>query len=634
MDSEDDLERLRLLLLGSNRDHIDQLRARIENPETRAEDLAEVLADASAIANQANSDKLATALQAPVSTALRRSIEQQPESVADALFPVIMPAIRRAIAEALREFTERVDTLLNQQLSMKGLRWRVEALRSGVPFREIVLRETLQFQVQQVLLIKNDSGLLIQHLQQPGLSSTADSDAVSGMLWAIESFVRDSFTGDADGGLNRVTMEDHIVYLKHGPEATLACVVRGVATDNFSEHLERVVGQIHGLYHRQLLAYDGDKEALQDAEPLLRTCFRSELRNKDEFESAPTSSLKKNILLFGLIAVLGWLGWTAYQLHSERKTIDALVQSLDSEAGIVMLGAKKQNQQWTLKGLRDPDSTDPVTLLQQTALEPESVSLELTPYVSLEPALQLQRIRKDWAIPESVSLSIDEGHLHLAGTAPLEWVQMHRFRSDLPLGIGKLNSDKLRPSQKSMAEFIRETLVLTAETAIEFNNGQATIMAPLDQKHRDEVRAINATLDGFSHVSVERWIDPDAEKITDLMQTLQGTTFQFTEDTTLASHSRQTLDTTIPALKSLHQLLKSKQQKLSMTIIGYNSPEGSEEENHRLRQQRAEFIANTFQQAGVLSPGARVTGSKMLPQSVNKAGAGSRRAVLQLEITP
>ena len=53
---------------------------------------------------------------------------------------------------------------LEHSMSWRGLKWRMEAWRTGRSFAEVVLCHTLVFRVEQVFLIHQPTGLLIQHI--------------------------------------------------------------------------------------------------------------------------------------------------------------------------------------------------------------------------------------------------------------------------------------------------------------------------------------------------------------------------------------------------------------------------------------------------------------------------------------
>jgi OOP family OmpA-OmpF porin len=127
-----------------------------------------------------------------VEAAVDRSVQRDPQVLVKALFPLMGPAIRRSIASMFESMIRSLNETLERSLSLEGLRWRLQALQTGKPFAEIVLLQTLEYRVEQVLLIDEKSGLLMQHVVDSAVPSQ-DVELVSGMLSAIKSFVEDSF---------------------------------------------------------------------------------------------------------------------------------------------------------------------------------------------------------------------------------------------------------------------------------------------------------------------------------------------------------------------------------------------------------------------------------------------------------
>jgi len=97
------------------------------------------------------------------------------------------------------------DKTLEYSLSVQGLKWRWEALRTKKPFGEIVLLHTLLYQVEQVFLIHRKSSLGIQHVVSKNVK-IQDPDLVAGMLSAIRDFVQDSFKLEKDETLGTLRM--------------------------------------------------------------------------------------------------------------------------------------------------------------------------------------------------------------------------------------------------------------------------------------------------------------------------------------------------------------------------------------------------------------------------------------------
>jgi len=148
--SAQELSELRELILGPERRRLRELERRLEAGAT-PEELAELLPEA--IALRAGRDRqLARALAPTVESAIGESVRRNPREIASAIFPVLGPAIRKAIAETLAGLVASINSTIEHSLSPRGLRWRVEAWRIGVPYAQIVLKHALVYRVEQVLL--------------------------------------------------------------------------------------------------------------------------------------------------------------------------------------------------------------------------------------------------------------------------------------------------------------------------------------------------------------------------------------------------------------------------------------------------------------------------------------------------
>lgn len=175
-----DIEKIKDLLFGNEKKALDAITRRLETPEGRTADVADVLPD-SILRSHAGGKRLVPALQEPVEECIRTSIRRDPSDFADALFPVMGPAIRRSIAEALRSMVQSLNEGIENSLSVTT---RYKAWRAGMPLGQYVLQRSILYRVEQVYLIKRDDGLLIEHLQREDAVGK-DSDAVSAMYTAI-----------------------------------------------------------------------------------------------------------------------------------------------------------------------------------------------------------------------------------------------------------------------------------------------------------------------------------------------------------------------------------------------------------------------------------------------------------------
>ncbi len=223
--SDDSLDELRMLLLKPVRAQLDELQQRLDNPERHAKDISRVLPEAIAL-RSTKDKKLEISLEPITANAIQSSIKKDRQILVDALFPVMGPAIRKAIFAAIQGMTQTFNQLLEYSVSMQGLKWRLEALRTRKPFAEVVLLHTLVYQVEQVFLIHGKTGLVLQHVVAKTVAGQ-DPDLVSGMLTAIKDFVQDSFGAEEGEVLETLRIGERSIWIEQGKHALLAAVVRG-----------------------------------------------------------------------------------------------------------------------------------------------------------------------------------------------------------------------------------------------------------------------------------------------------------------------------------------------------------------------------------------------------------------------
>ncbi|MDQ7003641.1 MAG: hypothetical protein Q9N67_01415 [Ghiorsea sp.] len=224
--SDNPLDALRSLLGGGEEaKRIEAIEERFENEQILAQDIAAVLAEAIEIRNKEDS-KLGKTLAPTIEEALRSSITRNPQPLSDALFPVMGPAIRKSINNTITEMMQSLNQTLENSFSIQGLKWRLEAKRTGKTFAEVVMVNTLVYRVEQVFLIHKETGLLLHHVSHdPAL--TADADVVSSMLTAVQDFVRDSFASNTSQGIDNLRMGDLEVMIETSPDVVLAVICRG-----------------------------------------------------------------------------------------------------------------------------------------------------------------------------------------------------------------------------------------------------------------------------------------------------------------------------------------------------------------------------------------------------------------------
>jgi outer membrane protein OmpA-like peptidoglycan-associated protein len=443
----DSYEELRHLILAPEQEALERLHERIENPESRTEDVSGVVAEAIQRRRaQGGSDALSDALAPTIETALRESVRKDPTTLADALFPVMGPAIRRSILETLRSFLDSFNQILDQSLSLQGLKWRVEAIRTGRSFTEVALLHSLVFRVEQVFLIHKKTGLPIAHAVAPAVAMQ-DPSLVSGMLSAIQDFVRDSFHTGQGQGVNRMNVGDLDVWVEDGPYAILAAVIRGIAPRTLRQRMQETLERIHAEYASQLDAYDGDSAPFADVNRELTRCLEAKFK-----EETTQSSGKYGYALAagGILLVLlgGWLGWRWWQFHRWSQ----VTENIGNAPGLAITSFGRENGHFVIRGLRDPLAADPNRLITDAGLDPAKAEFHWGPYYALDDTLVQQRAIVALGQPQGVTLTVKDGILRVDGNPTAKWLSDVRSRGLMIPGIRSLDLGQFTPEQLAFNE--------------------------------------------------------------------------------------------------------------------------------------------------------------------------------------
>lgn len=471
-------EELRHLILAPEQEALERLHERIENPESRTDDVSGVVAEAiQRRREQGGSDALSEALAPTIETALRESVRKDPAALADALFPVMGPAIRRSILETLRSFLESFNQILDQSLSWQGMQWRLEAMRTGRSFTEVALLHSLVFRVEQVFLIHKKTGLPIAHAVAPAVAMQ-DPSLVSGMLSAIQDFVRDSFHTGQSQGVNRMNVGDLDVWVEIGPYAILAAVIRGVAPRSVQDRMAEALERLHAEYAAQMQTFSGDTAPFANASKELSRCLEAKFK-EDSQARGYGYALVAGLLVLTLIG--GWLGWRWWQYHRWNQ----LVETLGNQPGLTITSFAREHGRFVIRGLRDPLAPDPQKYLQAAQLDPSRAEFHWGAYYALDDPLIQQRATAALAPPPGVTLSVKDGVLHIDGQPSAKWLNDLSSRAMLVPGVRSVDLGRFSPEQiafdeaktKIQATVVRFPLASSALSSVERANLRS--LAPL-----------------------------------------------------------------------------------------------------------------------------------------------------------
>ncbi len=435
--SSGEYKRLRELIVGPEQSRLEELQRRLDDRELRTEDLSQVVAEA--IAVRARRDRaLQQTLNPLVEEAVRISVTRDPGILANALFPVIGEAVRKSVAHALRGLVESINQTLERSFSFEALKWRIEALRTGRPFAEIVLTRSLRYRVEQVFLIHRETALLVEHVAQSD-QVVQDPTLVSGMLTVIQDFLGDSFAVPSSAGTETIERDEFSLWVQHGPAAILAAVVTGTPPPELRTLLERTLERIHSEYAPLLSSFKGDASALAEVRPLLEACLLGR-------QSVKAGRRSKPFFMVAAAALLLAIGLAIFFTARWHRRWDHLVERLRQEPGIILTGATRSWGRYELVGLRDPLSTDPEKLIRASGIDPAKVTSRWEPYVSLDAKFKVFRqfLAEQSALEQAVlRFALSSSQLSSEQLAKLDDIEAH---------IVKLQQEGAAVGQKFVVE--------------------------------------------------------------------------------------------------------------------------------------------------------------------------------------
>lgn len=425
---------LRRLLVGPEQNRLEELATELRDRHVSAADLAEHLPEAIMLRGKRDR-QIGRALAPTVETALRESIRRNPREIATAIFPILGPAIRKAIAETMSALVRSINSAVEHSLSPRGIKWRIESWRTGVPYAQVVLKHALVYRVEQAFLIHAESGLLLAHATSPGLQ-VPDADLISGMLTAIQDFVRDSFRPGEGATLRTFSVGDHTVQVEAGPLALLALVIKGEAPEEVRRKQQDTLEAIHLQFAGALSDFNGDAALFEPVHPVLEDCLETVV---------DTGAHRRGSLIWLRWAIPAAVVALILVILAARSTtrFERALAALNDEPGLVVLDADHSWRRWQISGLRDPQARTPEAVIAAAGFVPRAFSGRWEPYLSLDSGVVVSRARHLWSLPQGTQLTLRSDTMTVSGELPLTSLGM-MHGGTLPAGVADVVLDQPR----------------------------------------------------------------------------------------------------------------------------------------------------------------------------------------------
>ena len=155
---------------------------------------------------------------------------------------------------------------------------RAEAERAKA-VAEVTARvaEERETALEDVFLLHR-SGLLLKHYTRR-LRPNIDSDILSGMLVAVQDFIKDSFRGEG-GALNEIRFGDLRIVVAEGKWTIIAAVVRGRNALNIQPELLATIQDLESKHEDLFFEWDGTMDSLPEVNGMLMDLVEGRYRGR------------------------------------------------------------------------------------------------------------------------------------------------------------------------------------------------------------------------------------------------------------------------------------------------------------------------------------------------------------------
>ena len=279
------LEALREILLRQYKERIVELEHEVESLEQR-------------IHNQSG---LAATIAPIVGDAIRRKIRDARDEMIEILYPVIGETITRAVGEAIRDLARNIDAQMRRSFNFQLTWQRLQGQIKGVSGTEMILRESLPFEVTELFLIHRETGILLLHLSNPPYVAS-DSDLISGMLTAIGDFTKDSFGQGREGQLDEIQYGELRIIVEAATHVYMAVVIDGIEPPGYQAEMRERTFEIGMQYEKQLKEFEGDTAPFEALTPVLKPLMQGE---KPQELSLVQKRIMAAMITFLVVCVVG-----------------------------------------------------------------------------------------------------------------------------------------------------------------------------------------------------------------------------------------------------------------------------------------------------------------------------------------
>lgn len=325
-----------------DRDNLRELSKRLQNSGLSAISVGSVLPEAIA-SEEKSQHRVSKSMVEITENAIGFSISRDPERLSTALFPIIGSAIKKAVNQMMSEMMASINASMENMFSIQRVRWKIESRKTGIPYTEIVLKNTMRYRVEHIFLIHRESSLLLHEISAEKAFPT-DSDIVASMLGAVKDYMSNSLSLEKGDSIHTISAGEYSLLIEDGPLAILAVMVKGSTDTALQEKMLESLEGIHLKLSSELSSFSGDTRPFQEEEALLRPCLLIRELNENK---KPVYAITFVTILFLILLAGG--GALVYSEYRHR----LFVSALDGEPGILVAAVGRDRGKRQVHLLRD-----------------------------------------------------------------------------------------------------------------------------------------------------------------------------------------------------------------------------------------------------------------------------------------
>ncbi|KPA10954.1 flagellar motor protein MotB [Candidatus Magnetomorum sp. HK-1] len=581
-----ELDELRDLLLGPEKRDLHHIKKRLDDPTLRALEISRVLPEA--ISHRLTRDKkLSKALQPVIDESVDSYLRTHSQAITDAIVPVMGESLKTALYIKVRNKLESINDFFVRNFSPKGIRWRMESIRSKKSMDEIIHFHTLRYRVEQVFIIHRDSGTVLQHVSEFKDEAIEEASMFSETLKAIQA----SASHENDPAVNSLQLGNHTVWVEQGNRLMLAGVIRGTPSYEIRQVFKKTLTKIENDFREEINTFDGDASLFHSCEDQLKSCLKVEYGKKD-------SNLKPLWVVTACLLFL--LSIWGYFTIRENILWNRFIYRLNSAHGIVITKHEKIGNRYYINGLKDPMAINPSELLAEIDIDPKRVTLEWEPYFALHPDIVSQRARKILEAPETVSFRSQDGVLYASGLAPESWIKAAQKKASAIPGIIRLEEDNLFDLNASELFLARVSVQLEPPQTVflNFNDGTLTVTGSAPHQWIKKMKQKVHTMPGIVRVNDTNLVDIDVSELAMIKERIESHVFLFRiGGATPVPNQEKMIETLSGEIAQLNEII-SKIGRGHVEIVGHTDNTGSERANLKVSQNRAETVLTLLREKG------------------------------------